>query len=215
LQGAQLSGHQIDVLPGLADLLPSGGLQVGTTYSVTGSTGLLAALLAAPSTAGLWCGLVGLPHFAAEAAHDLGCDLERLVMVPDPGPDWFNVLAALVDALPVVVTRPHGAVSPAEATRLAARLRQREGVLLVAGEWPRSELSLRVGGREWQGLGQGHGHLTAQRLRVGVEGRGAMRFGRATPHVSDVWLPDTDGVIRVEAVGRVASLDERPVEAVG
>ena len=139
LQGEQLSGHQIDVLPGLADLLPTGGLQAGATYSVTGSTALLAGLLAAPSSAGLWCGLVGLPDFAAEAARDLGCDLERLVMVPDPGLDWVNVLAALVDALPVVVTRPVGTVTHSEASRLAARLRKREGVLVVAGRWPRSE----------------------------------------------------------------------------
>ena len=164
LQGDGLSGHRIDVIPPLAGVLPRGGLQVGATYSVTGSTALLAALLAAPSTAGLWCGLVGLPHFAAESARDVGCDLDRVVMVPDPGDDWVNVVAALVDALPVVVTRPlagraSGSGQPSGRPAPPARGRADGGRRLAAsrGRAP-------VSAREWRGLGPGHGRLRSQRI---------------------------------------------------
>lgn len=214
LQGDGLSGHRIEVIPSLAGVLPLGGLQVGATYSVTGSTALLAALLAAPSSAGLWCGLVGLPHFAAESARDVGCDLDRVVMVPDPGDDWVNVVAALVDALPVVVTRPLAAVPTAQANRLAARLRQRGGVLLVAGGWPRAEVDLRVRAREWRGLGPGHGRLRSQRIRLDVEGRGALRAG-GTATSYDVWLPDEQGNVRVEQLARTQLRDVELIQAAG
>lgn len=211
LQREQLSGHRIDVVPGLSGLLPNGSLRTGTTYSVTGSTALLAGLLAAPSAAGLWCGLVAMPDLAAEAARNLGCDLERLVMIPDPGLDWVNVVAALVDVLPVVVVRPIGAVTPAEANRLSARLRRREGVLVVAGRWPRADVALRVTGREWRGVGDGYGRLCAQRLQVATEGRAAIGSG-PDERVSEVWLPDAAGEVRSTPLESSAPL--RLIEAV-
>jgi hypothetical protein len=192
LQGTRDSECVLEVLPALADLLPDGGLKPGCAYSVVGSTALVAAVIASPSSTGAWCGVVGMPGFAAEGAAGLGVDLERVVFVPHPGREWINVVAALADALTVVVVRPPRRVSDAEAARLSARLRQRRSVLVTYGAWPHTEATLRVTGSDWLGLGEGHGHLTARRVEVAIVGRGrALRPRRAA-----LWLPDQVGVVR-------------------
>ncbi|HSS68411.1 MAG TPA: hypothetical protein VLK34_07660 [Nocardioidaceae bacterium] len=189
LQGDRVDGRVIEVLPALSGLLPGGGLAPGATYAVSGSTALAAALIAEPSTRGMWCGVVAMPGFAAEGAAGLGCDLDRLIFVPHPGREWVNIAAALVDALAVVVVKPQGRVSDAEAARLSARLRQREAVLIACGEWPRADVRLSVTATVWHGLGRGHGHLTARRADVAVSARG-QRLSTAS-----IWLPDARGQI--------------------
>jgi hypothetical protein len=200
------SGHDaartLDTTPALASLLPGGALRAGATYSITGSTALTMALLAGPSAAGAWCGVVGMPGFAAAAGVGLGVDLSRLVFVPDPGPRWLSVVGALIDALTVVVVRPPTTVRDAEAARIAARLRQREAVLVTCGPWPRREAQLTVTASSWFGVGSGHGHLTARQATVVSKGRGTA----VRPRHTRLWLPDPDGVVRVaeEAVATEA-----------
>jgi hypothetical protein len=164
-------------------------------YGVDGSTALTSALIAKPTTDGLWCAIVGMPGFAAEAAAGLGCDLDHLVFVPHPGRDWVNVVAALVDALAVVVVRPSSRVSDAEAARLSARLRQRESVLIACGPWPRTQTRLRISANSWVGLGAGHGRLTARLATIAVSGRGAHRHSHDS--TARVWLPDPSGAVRL------------------
>jgi|RhiMetdeSRZDD1v2_1073273.scaffolds.fasta_scaffold210279_2 hypothetical protein len=183
----------LDTVPALADLLPGGALRTGAAYSITGSTALTMALLAGPSAAGAWCGVVGLPGFAAAAGADLGIDLGRLVFVPEPGPRWLSVVGALIDALTVVVVRPPTAVGDAEAARIAARLRQREAILVSCGPWPRCDAQLTVTESAWLGVGSGHGHLTARQTTVVAKGRGTAGRQRETR----LWLPDPDGIVRI------------------
>ncbi|TDU86661.1 hypothetical protein EV138_0175 [Kribbella voronezhensis] len=178
----------LPTLPAVSDLL-SGSLKGGSVYSVRGSTALVMAMMAGPSAEGAWCGVVGLPSFGAEAAREFGVDLERLVLVPDPERDWLSVVAALVDALTVVVVRPPGEVTPGEASRLAARLRTRGAMLIAVGSWPGSEARLEVQGNVWTGLGAGEGYLAGRQATVAVTGRGASRQHQ-------LWLPAVDGSIR-------------------
>jgi hypothetical protein len=112
-----------------------------------------------------------------------------LVLVPDPERDWLSVVAALVDALTVVVVRPPGVVTPGEASRLAARLRTRGAMLIAVGSWPGSEARLEVQGNVWTGLGAGEGYLTGRQATVAVTARGAARRHQ-------LWLPAGDGAIR-------------------
>lgn len=199
VQALQQRVHQVEgassapalaTVPGLAELLPHGGLRPGTTYSVTGSASLAMALLAGPSTAGTWCGVVGAPEFGAEAAAALGVDLSRVVFVPDPGNRWVTVTAAMVDVLGVVLVKPPVPVHSGEASRLNARLRQRGGILVSMGAWPQSEARLSIVDSSWRGLGDGHGHLTARLATVSVDSRsGRARTGR-------IWLPAADARIR-------------------
>jgi hypothetical protein len=203
LQGERVSDRVIDVLPALSGLLPGGGLAPGATYAVSGSTALAAALIAEPSTRGMWCGVVAMPGFAAEGAAGLGCDLERVVLVPEPGREWVNITAALVDALSLIVVRPRGRVSDAEAARLSARLRQREAVLIACGDWPRPDVRLSVTATRWLGLGRGHGHLAARQADVTVAAR-TTRLGNAIPlpTTTPIWLPDQSGVVSLVDAGQ-------------
>jgi hypothetical protein len=182
----------LPTLPAIADLLPGAVLRGGSVYSVRGSTALVMAMMAGPSAEGAWCGVVGMPSFGAEAARNLGVDLDRLVLVPDPERDWLSVVAALVDALTVVVVRPPGEVTPGEASRLSARLRTRGAMLIAVGSWPGSEARLEVQANAWTGLGEGEGYLTGRQATIAVTGRGAA----VRPQLHNLWLPASDGTIR-------------------
>jgi hypothetical protein len=181
----------LPTLPAVSELL-SGALRGGAVYSVRGSSALVMAMMAGPSAEGAWCGVVGMPSFGAEAARGLGVDLERLVLVPDPQHDWLSVVAALVDALTVVVVHPPGEVTSGEASRLSARLRTRGAMLIAVGSWPGSEARLEVQANTWSGLGVGEGHLAARQATIAVTGRGAA----VRPQQHQLWLPALDGTIR-------------------
>lgn len=187
------SAQTLPTVSALADLLPSRGLRRGASYSVEGSTTLALATLVGASEAGSWCGVVGMPALGIEAAAGLGVDLDRLALVPSPGASWLEVVAALVEAVDIVVVRPPARSHDAEARRLAARVRQRGAVLVVAGQWPGCELRFTVTANEWTGLGSGHGHLTARQATVSAVGRGSA----ARPRSTRLWLPAPDGGIRV------------------
>lgn len=176
----------VEVHPGLAGLVPDGGLRPGCAYQVSGGA-LLLALLAEPSKSGSWCSVVGIPEFGAEAAHRAGIALERLALVPEPGERWLSVVAALAEVMGVVAVRPPVRVSMGEANRLAARLRERGCVLLSCGEWPRAEASLSLGRAHWSGLGSGHGYLAEREVEVTARTRhGFTRTARLV-------LPDSHG----------------------
>ncbi|MDQ7991839.1 MAG: hypothetical protein AAGC63_01605 [Propionicimonas sp.] len=187
--------HLVPVHPALAPLLPDGGLRPGAAYSVTGGA-LLLTLLAEPSAAGSWCGVVGVPELGAEAARSAGVALDRIALVPQPGERWLSVVAALAEVLPVVAVRPAGRVRDADAARLAARLRERSCVLLVCGDWPRVEARLAVDEARWEGLGEGHGYLSGRDVVVSVATRST-----ATPRHVRLVLPDATGRLSAKAPG--------------
>lgn len=205
LESTRVDDAVLRTHPALAQLLPGGGLQPGGVYSVQGATSLVMALLAAPSAEGAWCAVVGMPAFGTEAAARLGIDLDRLVLVPQPGDRWFSVTAALADAVSVVVTVPGSRVGEAEAARLAARLRQRRTVLLVCGAWPRVDARLGVASSSWTGVGEGHGYLASRELTVAAQSRSWGRERRArlvlTPDGRLAETSQLDGIPVLKAVG--------------
>ncbi|MDZ7733099.1 MAG: hypothetical protein U5R31_08255 [Acidimicrobiia bacterium] len=189
----------LSVLPALESLLPD-GLRRGSVVAVTGTaaTSLALAVTAGPSGAGSWSVAVGVPALGLVAAGELGVALERLAVVGPPPPDaWAPVVATLVEAFDVVLVRPPRTVRRADARRLTARARERGTVVLQLGATDALEgdLHLHTEMREWCGLGDGHGHLRARRVRVHAEGR-----RRATrPRRVDLWLADGQG--RVSLAG--------------
>src|SRR4030095_8831767 len=113
-------------LPALQPLLPGRGLRRGTTVTVASSAALALALVAGASAAGSWVGAVGLPDLGIVAAAETGIDLERLALVPSPGARaWPAVVAALLDAVDVVLVRSPPGLPAAQARRLIARARER------------------------------------------------------------------------------------------
>jgi len=175
----------LPVLPELRGLFPAGGLRRGSTVLVGGSTSLLLSLLTSASSAGSWCAVVGMPDLGLVAAAEFGIALGRLALVPDPGPDWPAVVAALLDGIDVVVAAPPGPVPVALAGRLAARARQRGGVLVPYGRWTGADVVLEATAGGWSGLGRGRGRLCRHELVVSRRGRGAA----ALPRQAVVWIP--------------------------
>ncbi|MGC4895873.1 hypothetical protein [Micromonospora sp. DT31] len=186
-------GHRVlPVQAELTGLLPNRGLRRGSTIAVgvgqprhSGATSLILALLAEASRAGSWCAVVGVPTFGAGAAAEAGIALDRLALVPDPGPEWPTVVAALIDGVDVVVTAVPGTVSASISARLAARARQRGSVLVPYGRWDGADVTLQVVRGVWQGLGAGRGRLRRREVTVSARGRGAA----ARPKEIKVWLP--------------------------
>lgn len=182
----------LPVLPELSGLLPGRGLRRGSTVAVvsgrptaSGGTSLLLALLSAASRSGSWCAVVGVPGLGALAAAESGIVLDRLALVPHPGPEWPTVVAALIDGVDVVVTAVPGAVSASVASRLVARARQRGSVLMPYGHWAGADVTLQVMHGMWDGLGAGRGRLRRREVTVTARGRGAA----ARPKEITMWMP--------------------------
>ncbi|WP_310961164.1 hypothetical protein [Nocardioides terrisoli] len=181
MQGMQDGVRRLPVPtpPELAGLVQ---LRTGGSYQVD-SAALALLLLAASSRAGSWTAIVGVDDLGIEAAEEMGVDLGRTVVVPDPGDHWLEAAAALVDALPVVLLRPPTGVTARTASRLGARLRRRTSTLLVQGAWPGCEASLWVAGSRWDGVGEGSGRLRSRQVVV------ACRRGQAPVRHAELWLP--------------------------
>ena len=183
----------LPVAPELSGLLPGRGLRRGSTVSVAtgraapagGGTSLLLALLSEASRTGSWCAVVGVPALGAIAAAESGIALDRLALVPNPGPEWPTVVAALIDGVDVVVAAVPGGVSPSMASRLVARARQRGCVLVPFGSWDGADVTLQVTEGRWEGLGPGRGRLRRREVTVLARGRGAA----ARPREATMWLP--------------------------
>lgn len=181
----------LPVLPALQRLLPSGGLQRGSVVT-SGDWGLLSlALAAGASAAGAWCAVTGVPALGVRAAADAGLDPGRLVLIADPGRNWPQVVASLLDGFDIVLLRP-AEQPPAQLRRkLEAAARRYGSVLLVAGDWPGAQARLVVTDEEWTGIGAGYGRLHARKVRVVASGRGAGE----QPRSCWLWLPGPDGAV--------------------
>lgn len=181
----EASARLLPVPTELGGLLPDGALRRGSTVVVAGSTSLVLRLLAEVSRSGGWVALVGLPDLGVLAAHQLGLALDRVALVPEPGPEAPTAVAALLDGVDAVVVGPVAALTDGDRRRLSARARERSAVLLPTAPWPGAHVVLTAERSRWQGLGHGNGHLRSRALTVRRQGRGAA--GRAT--VLDVTVP--------------------------
>jgi hypothetical protein len=182
----------LPVSPALAPVLPA-GLRRGSTIAVSGSVSLVLATLAAASANGAWCAMVGMPPISAEAARDFGIELSRLPLVPSPGSSWVVVVAALLDAVDVVVARVPARIADGDIRRLAARVRSRGAVFIPFSTrgtgWPHADVRLAAEGGSWSGIGLGYGRLRQRQVVITAEGRGTA----ARPRSTALWLPTAAG----------------------
>jgi hypothetical protein len=173
---------------------------------------LALALAAGASQAGSWVAAVGLGSLGLVAAADYGVAPQRLALVDTPEPGvWAAIVAALVDGFDIVLVAagPQVRRRPADARRLAARVRERGAVLVaVGGDLPeRSRLQLAVSGGAWEGLdAEGYGRLARRRVTVAAGGRGEA----SQPRRTELWLPAADGTVApVEEMAHAVPLTPR------
>jgi hypothetical protein len=199
-QIARVSGqvvtHSDDLLPEsesrvaipqwLAEALPT-GLPRGAVAVLSGARSLLLSMVAAVTAAGGNAAIVGQPDIGLLAAVEMGADLSRLAVIPDPGTDPVEVAAVLIDGMDLVVLGLGGrSVSQTRARAVVARARLKGCTLLVTdGDWQGAptRLQARVCGYEITGSrgtpACGFGRISGVRLQVSGVCAGRRVIGRA------------------------------------
>ncbi|MBU9763875.1 hypothetical protein FR943_08475 [Mycobacterium sp. TNTM28] len=160
----------------LPAMLPPGSVAVAA-----GARSLSLGMVAAVTAAGGHAVIVGQPDVGLLAAVEMGADLSRLAVIPDPGADPVEVAAVLMDGMDLVVLGLGGrSVPPSRARVMVARARQKGCTLLITdGDWQgtAARLEARVCGYEVTGAGQdapapGRGRIGRVRLAMRARGRG-------------------------------------------
>jgi hypothetical protein len=175
------SAAKLPIPPLLADVLP-GSLPMGTVAVLSGARSLPLSMVAAVTAAGQNAAIVGQPDIGLLAAVEMGADLSRVALIPDPGTDPVEVAAVLMDGMDLVVLGLSGrSVPPTRARAVVARAHQKGCTLLIVdGDWPGAHLRLeaRVCGYETTMSGTGrHGAAAPglgriNRVRIDVCARG-------------------------------------------
>lgn len=167
----------VEALPeGLPTMLPRGSVAVAA-----GARSLTLGMVAAVTSGGGHAVIIGQPDVGLLAAVEMGADLSRLAVIPDPGADPVEVASVLMDGMDLVVLGLGGrSVPPSRARVMVARARQKGCTLLVTdGDWhgASARLEARVCGYEVSGAGQdtptpGRGRISRVRLAMRARGRG-------------------------------------------
>lgn len=130
----------------------TGVVAPGTVGVLSGARSLLLSMVASVTAAGGNAAIVGQPDIGLLAAVEMGADLSRLAVIPDPGTDPVEVAAVLIDGMDLVVLGLGGRrVTRARARAVVARARQKGCTLLVTdGDWQgvSTRLAARVCGYE-------------------------------------------------------------------
>jgi hypothetical protein len=181
------SESQLPVPRWLAEALPA-PLPRGTVAVLAGARSLLLSMVAAVTAAGGNAAIVGQPDIGLLAAVEMGADLSRLAVIPDPGTDPVEVAAVLVDGMDLVVLGLGGRRVPQTRARaVVARARLKGCTLLVTdGDWQgaSTRLDARVCGYEITAGGRGtptpgFGRISGVRLQVSGMCAGRRVIGRA------------------------------------
>jgi hypothetical protein len=163
------------------DVVPA-ALPRGTVAVLSGARSLPLSLVAAVTAKGGHAAIVGQPDVGLMAAVEMGADLSRIAVIPEPGNDPVEVAAVLMDGMDLVVLGLGGRSVPATRARaVVARARQKGCTLLVTnGDWQgaSARLEARVCGYEIAGPGggsrPGFGRIGKVRLAFSASGRSGL-----------------------------------------
>ncbi|OBB77415.1 hypothetical protein [Mycobacterium sp. 852014-52144_SCH5372336] len=173
----------VEPLPASESLLPVpetlaelAQLPRGTVAVVSGARSLPLSMVAAVTAEGGHAAIVGQPDVGLLAAVEMGADLSRIAVIPEPGADPVEVAAVLMDGMDLVVLGLGGRSVPATRARaVVARARQKGCTLLVTGgDWQgaSARLEASVCGYEITGQGRpGFGRIGRVRLATRAWGR--------------------------------------------
>ncbi|BDE12526.1 MULTISPECIES: hypothetical protein [Mycobacterium] len=176
---AALSGKEVayaaEPAPAERSLVPRGAVAV-----LSGARSLLLRMVATVTAEGGNAVIVGQPDIGLLAAVEMGADLSRLAVIPDPGSDPVEVAAVLIDGMDLVVLGLGGRrVTRTRARAVVARARSKGCTVLVTdGEWEgaSTRLEARVCGFEITPArggapAPGFGRISGVRLQVCANGR--------------------------------------------
>ena len=174
---AQLPGSETLLsMPESLDELHPTPLPRGSVAVVSGARSLSLSMVAAVTAEGGHAAIVGQPDVGLLAAVEMGADLSRIAVIPEPGADPVEVAAVLMDGMDLVVLGLGGRSVPATRSRaIVARARQKGCTLLVTGgDWQgaSARLEASVCGYEITGRGRpGIGRISRVRLATRARGR--------------------------------------------
>jgi hypothetical protein len=178
-EGLSESESLLPLPASLTKVLPT-TLPRGTVAVLSGARSLSLSMVAAVTAAGGHAAIVGQPDVGLLAAVEMGADLSRLAVIPEPGADPVEVAAVLMDGMDLVVLGLAGRSVPATRARaVVARARQKGCTLLVTGgDWhgASDRLEARVSGYEVTGGSGGRpisgcGRISRVRLDMRARGR--------------------------------------------
>lgn len=165
----------------LAQTLPE-ALPRGTVAVLSGARSLPLSMVAAVTAGGGNAAIVGQPDVGLLAAAEMGADLSRLAVIPEPGTDPVEVAAVLMDGMDLIVLALKGRTVPLSRARAVVARAQQKGcsLLVTDGDWQGASLRLqaRVCGYETTSDTPGFGRISRVRLEVCAAGR-AIRRARA------------------------------------
>lgn len=171
------SAAKLPIPPLLAEVLPN-ALPRGTVAVLSGARSLPLSMVAAVTAAGGNAAIVGQPDIGLLAAVEMGADLSRLALIPDPGTDPVEVAAVLMDGMDLIVLGLGGRSVPLSRARtLVARAHHKGCALLVTdGDWQGASMRLeaRVCGYETTAGDHsvpGFGRISKVRIDVCARGR--------------------------------------------
>ncbi|WP_066905380.1 hypothetical protein [Millisia brevis] len=162
---------------GMESIFPRGVVDRGSVLSIAGAGSVLLGVLAAATAADAHVAIVGMPALSMLRLVELGGVVDRIAVIPDPGPDPVRIAAVLLDGIDVVVLHLGGmAVPPTRARAVTARVRAKDALLVVVdGSWPGTDLRLESRVVGYRGVASGHGRLRSIEIAVAVDDRSHRR----------------------------------------